>query len=84
MPNCVFTDNEIFTFLEFVRDSDAFRHLDGRVQKNIDVFKRLAQRTNEQMGHGEDESKSGEQWRTKWKNLKKVYLAEKLEASKSG
>ena len=27
---------------------------------------------------------AGEQWRTKWKNLKKKYLEEKLMASKSG
>ena len=50
LHNHVFTDNKLFTFLELIRDTDDFRHLDGRVQKNIDAFKWLAERTNEQMG----------------------------------
>ena len=79
---CSFTDDEIQTFLEFIQDDRCyFKALDGRVQRNIDVFNKLAEKVNERFPNSQ---KTGGQWRTKWKNLKSHYLGEKREASKSG
>ena len=44
----MFTDEEILTFLEFVNSTNSFSRMDGRVQRNIDVFKMLAEKTGEQ------------------------------------
>jgi hypothetical protein len=48
MPSAVFSDQEIITFLHFVRETGTFKAIDGRVQRNIEVFDRLAALTNGQ------------------------------------
>ena len=40
MP-AVFSDEEVVTFLAFVRETNTFKAIDGRVQRNIEVFNRL-------------------------------------------
>ena len=44
---CLFSDDKIVTFLAVVRETNSFKHLDGRVQRNIDVYNKLADLTNE-------------------------------------
>ena len=78
----VFTDDEVHTLLAFIRESNSLKYIDGRVQRNIDVFNKLAEQMN--IRYPDRNKKTGEQIRTKWKNLKKTYLTEKLNASKSG
>lgn len=72
----VFTDDEIFSFLTLIEETNVQKKIDGKTQRNSDVFKDLAS----QLGG----DKSYEQWRTKWKALKAKYLSEKRESTKSG
>ena len=75
MP-CVFSDVEIFDFLTLVAEENVYRKIDGKSQRNIQIFTGLAAKMNG--------DKSAEQWRGKWKALKAKYLEEKRKASKSG
>ena len=84
MP-AVFSDEEVVTFLAFVRETNTFKAIDGRVQRNIEVFNRLTQLTNDRHHQDNDKNKkTGEQWRTKWKSLKKRFLDEKIKENQSG
>lgn len=84
MPGSLFTDDEIFTFLAIVRETSTLKKIDGRVQRNKNVFAELATKLNEHFEHVDENAKTGEQVRTKWKSLKQTYLNEKRQASKSG
>ena len=75
-----FTDDEIFTFISQIVETDSFRHIDGKSQRNSDVFNMLAGKVKDRFPPG----KTGEQWRTKWKKLKAKYLEEKRVSSRSG
>jgi hypothetical protein len=59
---CTFQDEEVLSFIRLVKETNSFKHLDGRVQRNVEVFKRLAAMVNEK----EKADKTPEQWRTKW------------------
>lgn len=75
MP-CTFTDQEIYHFLDLVKEENVYKKIDGKTQRNIHIFSSLSEKME-----GE---KTGEQWRTKWKALKGKYLEEKRLSSKSG
>ena len=79
---CVYTDEEILTFIAVVEDTESYKMIDGRKHKNKEIFEMLARKTNER--HPDGVQKNGEQWRTKWKKLKSTYSEERLKASKSG
>ena len=84
MP-AVFSDEEVVIFLAFVRETNTFKAIDGRVQRNIEVFNRLTKLTNDRHHQDNDKNKkTGEQRRTKWKSLKKRFLDEKIKENQSG
>lgn len=83
MPT-IFSEQEVITFLHFVRETGTFKAINGRVQRNIEVFDRLANLTNERHNNDYYEKKEGHQWRSKWKTLKMRYLDEKLGTKKFG
>ena len=72
-----FTDDEIFTFLAQINETSSFKHIDGKSQRNIEVFNMLANKVKDRFPPG----KTGEQWRTKWKKLKVKYLEDKRTSS---
>ena len=74
--SCIFTDQEILGFLDAIAEQNIYKKIDGKTQRNIDVFKDLARRMGDE--------KTAEQWRGKWKSLKAKYLEEKRKSSKSG
>lgn len=82
MAPCSYTDDEMLTFIALIKETDSFRQLDGRIVRNAVVFTDLARQTAER--HPACPAKTGEQWRLKWKGLRKKFLDEKQDASKSG
>lgn len=78
---CTYTDEEVLTFLDFVEETNSFKKIDGKCQRNIHIFDLIAGKVNE--GNRWDH-KTGAQWRVKWKGLKSKYLELKVESSKSG
>ena len=71
MPAQLFTYEEIMTFLSFVRETNTLKQIDGRVQRNIDVFANLSSKMSERYPNNK---KTAQQLRTKWKNLKGTVL----------
>lgn len=82
MPACVFSDEEVKSLLRIIRETDAFRKIDGRVQRNEEVFNDIASIMND--GSQPENCKTAKQLRTKWKALKRIYLEEKKNQAKSG
>ena len=81
----MFSDGKVVAFLAFVGETNTFKAIDGRVQRNIEVFNRLTQLTNDRHHKDKDKNKKiGKQWRTKWKSLKKRFLDEKIKENQSG
>ncbi|XP_067951000.1 uncharacterized protein [Watersipora subatra] len=81
MPAMLFTSEEIETLLVLIRENTTFQEIDGRVQRNKKVFEKLSILLSDRCP---GRPKTGEQLRTKWKRLKKVYLEEKIKSSQSG
>ena len=44
----MFSDEEITTFLKFINSINSFSKMDGQVQRNIDIYIMLAEKTSEQ------------------------------------
>ena len=80
-----FTDDVIFAMLSLIRELKIFSKIDGRRERNSDVYNKLADAINNQFGLTEETKKlTGTQCNTKWKSLKSTYREEKSKAGKSG
>ena len=75
MP-CLYTDEEILEFLSKIEELNVQKRIDGKTQRNIEIFRQLAEAM--------ETDKTAEQWRVKWKALKAKYLEEKRKCSPSG
>ena len=78
----LFTDEVIITMLQFIREKNLYKKIDGRKTKNSEVYEGLAKDLNEHFGL--QGKLTGQQVNTKWKSLKSQYYTEKMEQSKSG
>lgn len=81
MPSALYTQEQVFTFLAFIREQNCFKSIDGRVQRNIEVFNKLSDLYNERYPAS---PKTGNQLRTKFKSLKSIYIKERIKIAKSG
>lgn len=80
--SATYTDDQIITFIAFVQETNSYAKTDGKVTRNIDVFRILAEKITARFPA--EPPKTVEQWRTKWKSLRHKYIEEKTECNKSG
>lgn len=76
MPYVIWSDDETVKLIDIIQELDCLNILDGKRQRNADVFSQVAER----MGEG----KTMVVCRTKFKKLKERYKQENSASSKSG
>lgn len=73
------SNDEIKTMLDFIKDKNGYKLLDSKRQRNIELYNAI---TGHMKARGF--TKTPEQCRSKFKVLKAKYLSEKMKASRSG
>lgn len=76
----LWTNEEILTLLEIIREKKINNLFDGKRYKNVEIY-RLIEEEMEKRGYS---TKNGEQIKNKWKSLKTAYNTCKKENTKSG
>ena len=81
MPGASFSHDQIITLLQFIREKNFYKDIDGRRKRNDEVFEKLAKYLNERYPSNQ---KTGQQVRVKWKSMRAKYVEEKNNCAKSG